>query len=141
MSSVTFREAVTNAIRYWEPRRIVYNVLLALIVISYFVYFRKSSPSTKTKISFDGVLGLFLLAVLANAAYCAAYPVDIFAQWSSYREKLPPISLAFVCSWSPIRCPSREILRHSNVLFLLRLTRLSGSPPCFAYYQSSLTAL
>src|SRR5438128_8530647 len=86
MSSVTFRDAVTNAIRYWEPRRIVYNVLLALIVISYFVYFRKSSPSTKTKISFDGVLGLFLLAVLANAAYCAACPVDIFAQWSSCRE-------------------------------------------------------
>ena len=86
MSSFTLREAVTGAIKYWEPRRIVYNGLLAAIVISYFLYFSRTAHSIKTNISFDGALGLFLLAVLANVAYCAAYPVDIFAQWSSFRE-------------------------------------------------------
>jgi len=86
MSSVTLREAVSDAIKYWEPRRIPYNALLAVIVGSYFLYYSKGAPSIRSKISFDGVLGLFLLAVLANIAYCAAYPVDIFAQWSSYRD-------------------------------------------------------
>jgi hypothetical protein len=35
-------------------------------------------------ISFDSVLSFFILAVLANIAFCAAYPVDIFAQMSSF---------------------------------------------------------
>ena len=86
MTSVTFREAITSALKYWEPRRIIYNALLVAIVVSHFLYFSRNAPSIKTLISTDGVLGLFLLAVLANVAYCAAYPVDIFAQWSSYRE-------------------------------------------------------
>jgi uncharacterized membrane protein YczE len=29
---------------------------------------------------------LFMMAVLANVAYCAAYLVDVFAQMSHYRE-------------------------------------------------------
>jgi len=87
MSSITFRDAVSNAIKYWEPRRVAYNALLAVIVASYFFYFSRTVPSLWQRFSFDGLLGLFLLAVLANVAYCAAYPVDIFAQWSSYRER------------------------------------------------------
>ena len=86
MTTTTLREAVSNAIKYWEPRRAVYNLLLAAVVVGYFLYFWGSLAAIKGRISFDGVLGLFLLAVLANVAYCAAYPVDIFAQWSSYRE-------------------------------------------------------
>lgn len=86
MNSPTLREAVSNAIKYWEPRRIVYNVLLAAVVTACFLYFSKGASWIKAMISFNGVLGLFLLAVLANVAYCAAYPVDIFAQWSSYRD-------------------------------------------------------
>jgi hypothetical protein len=38
-------------------------------------------------LSLDFALSLFLLAVLANVAYCAAYVVDIFAQASAYREQ------------------------------------------------------
>ncbi|HET9803274.1 MAG TPA: hypothetical protein VFP96_08560 [Candidatus Acidoferrum sp.] len=86
MENFTLREAVSNAIKFWEPRRILYNVLLAAIVIGHFFYFSKTLANMKSIMSFDGVLGLFLLAVLANVAYCAAYPVDLFAQWSSYRE-------------------------------------------------------
>jgi len=31
------RDAVSEAIRYWEPRRLVYNAVLALVVLTYFV--------------------------------------------------------------------------------------------------------
>ena len=83
MDTANFREAVTDAIRYWEPRRIAYNALLAAIVIFYFI---RAYPSSMSVLTLDSVLGLFLLAVLANVAYCAAYLADIFAQWSSYRD-------------------------------------------------------
>jgi hypothetical protein len=83
MESPTFRESVSDAIRFWEPRRLVYNGLLALIVL---VYFLKAYPMSKAILTLDSILGLFLLAVLANVGYCAAYLADVFAQWSSYRD-------------------------------------------------------
>ncbi len=82
----SFRESVTDAVRFWEPRRILYNAILAGIVVCYFLYFLKASPSLKTDLTLDKLLDLFLLAILANVAYCAAYVVDIFTQWSSYRD-------------------------------------------------------
>lgn len=87
MDSPTLREAVTDAIKYWEPRRLLYNALLAGIVLFYLFYFLKANPSLKKSLTIDSFLGLFLLAVLANVAYCAAYVVDVFAQWSSYRDR------------------------------------------------------
>lgn len=30
------RDAVSEAIRYWEPRRLAYNAVLALVVLTYF---------------------------------------------------------------------------------------------------------
>jgi hypothetical protein len=43
-------------------------------------------PLSRAMLTVDFCLGLFLLAVLANVAYCAAYVVDIFAQASGFRE-------------------------------------------------------
>jgi hypothetical protein len=77
------REYVTDAIRFWEPWRAVYNLVLAVIVIIYFVV---SYPSSRQALTLDFCLFLFLLAVIANVAYCAAYLVDIFAQASGFRE-------------------------------------------------------
>ncbi|MEK0451688.1 MAG: hypothetical protein RL088_3956 [Verrucomicrobiota bacterium] len=76
------REIITDAIRYWEPRRIAYNVVLAAIVCGYFA---SNLPASKATLSIDGVLTLFLLAVLANGCYCAAYVADVFAQYSAFR--------------------------------------------------------
>jgi len=83
LETATIREWATDAIRYWEPRRILYNLVLAAIVLAYFVM---GLPATKALLSVNFVLMLFLLAVLANVAYCAAYAVDIFAQISGFRE-------------------------------------------------------
>lgn len=84
MDAQTFRDSVTGAIRYWEPRRLVYNLVLSAIVLT---YFGMHYPATMSLLSIDSVVFLFLLVVLANVAYCAAYPVDIFVSASSYREQ------------------------------------------------------
>jgi len=83
MESSNLREYATDAIKFWEPARILYNLVLAAIVI---VYFAVTYPVSKSALSVDVCLGLFLLAVIANVAYCAAYIVDIFAQGSGFRE-------------------------------------------------------
>jgi hypothetical protein len=84
METSTLRDSLTEAIRYWEPRRIIYNAVLSVIVILYFV---SALPGSKQAVSIDFCLLLFLLAVMANVAYCAAYIVDIFAQSSGLREQ------------------------------------------------------
>ncbi len=63
MDSPTLREAVSDAIHYWEPRRLLYNALLAGIVLFYFFYALRTNPSLKASLSVNGLLGLFLLAV------------------------------------------------------------------------------
>jgi hypothetical protein len=84
METLTFRESLAGAIRYWEPRRLIYNAVLAAIVL---IYFGINYPATKSLVSIDSVLDLFLLVVLANVAYCAAYLVDLFVSASSYRDQ------------------------------------------------------
>ena len=49
-------------------------------------YFVVGYPASKNTLSIDFVLVLFLLAVIANVAYCAAYLVDIFVQASGFNE-------------------------------------------------------
>ena len=78
-----WREYLTNAIRYWEPRRVLYNVVLAVIVI---IHFAQGLPFSRTVLQFNLFLLLFALAVLANVAYCAAYLPDVFAQTSNFRN-------------------------------------------------------
>jgi hypothetical protein len=40
METGQWRDYLSNAIRYWEPRRILYNLLLAAIVVIHFGYSR-----------------------------------------------------------------------------------------------------
>jgi hypothetical protein len=63
--------------------RILYNLALAVVVILHFV---AAYPTSRAALSLDFALGLFLLAVVANIAYCAANFVDVFAQASGFRE-------------------------------------------------------
>ena len=83
MDAATLREHATDAIKFWERGRVLYNLALAVIVILHFV---AGYPLSKAMLSLDFCLGLFLLAVVANIAYCAAYLVDLFAQVSGFRE-------------------------------------------------------
>ena len=80
----SLREVITDALRYWEPRRWLYNLLLAAVVGGEFI---AAWPSSRSFVTFDGLLTLFLLAVLANAAYSAVYFADVFIQLSGFRAK------------------------------------------------------
>jgi uncharacterized membrane protein len=80
---LAMREALSTAIRYWEPRRLIYNAALILVVVGTFV---AGWPLSKEAIHTEIVLLLFVLAVLANVAYCGAYLPDLVLQHSSFRE-------------------------------------------------------
>ena len=77
-----WREVATDALLYWEPRRILYNVVLALVVVGHFL---AALPGARTRLSWDTLFVLFLLAVLANVCYSAAYLADLFVQLSGFR--------------------------------------------------------
>jgi len=76
------RELTTDALRYWEFRRLFYNALLAVILLGHFA---ASWPASRVPVTVEGVLGLFLLAVMANVAYSAVYVADVFIQFSGFR--------------------------------------------------------
>jgi Mn2+/Fe2+ NRAMP family transporter len=82
--TVTFREALSNALGYWERRRLVYNAVLLVIAL---IMFLMGLPETKTLLSFTGLLLLFVLAVAANLLYSVAYLPDIALQLSNYRDR------------------------------------------------------
>ncbi|PYX67585.1 MAG: hypothetical protein DMG78_27370 [Acidobacteria bacterium] len=69
-----FRAFLTDAIRFWEPRRLVYNFVLAVVVVVWIV---ASWPHFHPAFTLHSLLLLSVLAVLANVCYCAAYFVDI----------------------------------------------------------------
>ena len=79
----SLRDVATDALRYWETRRLVYNAILALIVVGYFT---AAWPGSKASLTLDSALHLFLLAVFANVLYCAAYIADGFVQLSGFRQ-------------------------------------------------------
>ena len=73
---------VADALRYWEPRRVIYNAVLAAVVLGHvFVEW----PASRARLSMNVFLGLFFLAVLANICYSVVYAVDLFVQFSGLR--------------------------------------------------------
>lgn len=82
MDHQDMREVIGDAIRYWERHRILYNLVLLVVVAT---IFGANAAAFGRVVSLDLFLQLFLLAVMANVAYCAAYPVDLTAQWSTLR--------------------------------------------------------
>lgn len=78
----SFREMTTDALRHWEPRRLVYNALLALIVLWHFA---AAWPVSRYSLTLDAALSLIALGVMANVAYSSVYVADVFIQMSSFR--------------------------------------------------------
>lgn len=81
-ASGQFREIVTDAIGYWERHRILYNVILATVVA---LWFMVTWPHFKPALTLQTLVFLFVLAVLANICYCAAYLADVPLQFSLFR--------------------------------------------------------
>jgi hypothetical protein len=78
----TFRDLISDAIRYWEPRRLVYNLVLVAIVLGWVAV---TWPHLRSALTWPSALAVFVLAVLANVCYCTAYLVDITVQYSDFQ--------------------------------------------------------
>ena len=84
MSAATgFRSVASNALHYWEPRRLVYNGVLAFLVFAGFVV---DWPRSIAWLGWYPLRDLLSLAVAANILYCLAYVADISAQLSPFRD-------------------------------------------------------
>ena len=77
------REVATDALHYWERRRLVYNAALVLVVGWCFI---SGLPQSRTHVGVNLLLVFFVLVVIANVLYCLAYVVDVFVQMSMLRE-------------------------------------------------------
>jgi hypothetical protein len=75
-------DILTNAFRYWEPRRIPYNLVLVAVVAACVA---RIGPHFLAVFRWVDILPLFVLAVMANVCYSAAYVADIPAQSSAFR--------------------------------------------------------
>jgi hypothetical protein len=77
-----FGEIASDALRYWEPRRALYNLALAGVVGAHIA---AGWPAYRAVLVWDTLFTLIVLAVLANVCYCAAYAVDLFVQYAGLR--------------------------------------------------------
>jgi hypothetical protein len=74
------RSFFAEAMRYWEPRRLIYNFALTAACVGWVV---GTWPHFHAALTLSSLLPLSVLALIANACYCAAYLVDIPLQRSS----------------------------------------------------------
>ena len=76
-------EIVRDAVRYWEPRRIWYNLALTAQAGAWVLL---TWPHFRNALTLHHLLQLLVLAALANLCYSAAYLLDIPMQQSSFNE-------------------------------------------------------
>lgn len=80
-----WRQRLTRASRFWEPRRIIYNLVLT-VVVAFWVLF--TWPHLRPAINLNVLLLLSILAALANICYSAAYLVELTIRASASRVNL-----------------------------------------------------
>lgn len=77
------KDIITDALRYWEPRRIPYNLLLGVIALWRVLPLVEAFHGDAIP---DWIwVQLLILGLEANILYCAAYVVDVFVQMSDFQ--------------------------------------------------------
>jgi hypothetical protein len=69
-----FRGPFADAIRYWEPRRVFYNLVLVAVTVAWVM---ATWPHFRMALTWSSLPPMTVLALLANVCYCAAYVVDV----------------------------------------------------------------
>jgi hypothetical protein len=69
--------ALIDAIRFWETRRIVYNLALTAVAVYCVV---RTWPHFRPAIDPSSILPILVLAGLANLCYSAAYVIEALVQ-------------------------------------------------------------
>ncbi|MGB8541917.1 MAG: hypothetical protein WCD49_09810 [Candidatus Acidiferrales bacterium] len=72
-----FKGSFGDAIRFWEPRRIIYNFALTGVCLAWIL---TTWPHFRPALTLSSLGIVTVLALLANVCYCSAYLVDIPAQ-------------------------------------------------------------
>lgn len=75
-----FRLLLADAIHFWEPRRLFYNLVLTATAITWVA---ATWPHFRPAFTLTSLPPLTVLALLANVCYCAVYLVDIPMQLSN----------------------------------------------------------
>ena len=78
-TSGAFRSQMNAAARFWEPRRLFYNLVLCAVVLAWIFL---TWPHFRPAITWFSLFQLSVLGLLANLCYSAAYLVDIPMQHS-----------------------------------------------------------
>ncbi|MBS1841347.1 MAG: hypothetical protein JSS69_01310 [Acidobacteria bacterium] len=78
-----FRELLSSSARYWEPRRILYNLILFAVCL---IWLAASWPHFRPALHLANLFPMVFLALIANVCYCAAYMVDLPLSSSTVRS-------------------------------------------------------
>lgn len=70
-------KGIIAAARFWEPRRLLYNLLLFGVVVIWVV---ETWPHFRPAMTVESLEIMTVLALLANVCYCAAYLGEILIQ-------------------------------------------------------------
>lgn len=80
---IELRAIFDDALRFWELRRIPYNLVLAAVVALWIAFTWRHFHAA---VIGPAIVVLFVMAALANVLYSVAYCLDVFIQFSSFRE-------------------------------------------------------
>jgi hypothetical protein len=89
----------SDALRFWERGRILYNAVLTLLVL---LWIALTWPHFRPAMTLGSLEVMLFLAFLANVCYCAAYLVEFFMQallpeasWRRFRQTLWVLGMFF----------------------------------------------
>ncbi len=89
MAEAKFRTFLTQALKFWEPARLIYNIWLILIL---FFYLNRSGAFALLK-SPEFLANCTIFAVLANVLYSLAYIPDLVLRYSLLSPKVKRIGV------------------------------------------------
>ena len=73
---------LVGALRFWESRRLLYNLLLFAVVV---IWVLRTWPHFRPAMNLEGLGGAVVLGLLANLCYSAAYLAEILIQGATRR--------------------------------------------------------
>jgi len=112
LDGATLRDYATEAIRYWEPRRLFYNLLLVVVVA---MTFWLNLPSSKEAITIDSVLWLFLLAVVTKRCVLRGVCRGCVRPSARVSPTVASAAVATVCTRKRVCCRS-DPLRFDGIV-------------------------
>ncbi len=81
-----------NAVRFWESRRVQYNLILAAVFLFWVLH---TWPAFRPALHLKPLAQLFVLALIANVLYSAAYLAEAVSHNLRWRQAVWVIGTVF----------------------------------------------